>query len=152
MTLIVDSFQCPKLRYVEEINMVCSKKRLFFVVALCIFSSQISYSAVSEKEQALVEELTGKKQLKNEKKQTKNVKSNQNKKLSQQHLMAGLEAFKNKDYQLALKHYNTVINKYRALKEVKSAYMAKAKLYSEMGLNDQAKLNITKAKAMNKIK
>lgn len=73
--------------------------------------------------------------------------------ISEKHLFAGLDAFKAKNYILALKHYNTVILKHSKSKEVKSAYLAKSKLYAEMGLQDQSAQNLQKAIMLgNKIK
>ena len=65
--------------------------------------------------------------------------------LSKRHLDAGIYAFKSKNYILALKHYNTVIVKYPKSPEVKFAFLAKAKLYRDMGLVEQSELNLRKA-------
>ena len=60
---------------------------------------------------------------------------------SQLHLNSGYQAYLQKDYILALKHYNTVLAKYPQSSEVRLTYMAKAKLYNEMGLAEQAQRN-----------
>ena len=61
---------------------------------------------------------------------------------SKLHLNAGYQAFVKKDYILALKHYNTVLAKYPHSAEVRLTYMAKAKLYNEMGLVEPAQRNL----------
>ena len=60
---------------------------------------------------------------------------------SKLHLNAGYQAYIKKDYILALKHYNTVLAKYPKSAEVRLTYMAKAKLYNEMGLVEPAERN-----------
>lgn len=60
---------------------------------------------------------------------------------SKLHLNAGYQAYVKKDYILALKHYNTVLAKYPHSAEVRLTYMAKAKLYNEMGLVEPAQRN-----------
>lgn len=60
---------------------------------------------------------------------------------SKLHLNAGYQAYLKKDYILALKHYNTVLAKYPKSSETRLTYMAKAKLYNEMGLPEQAQRN-----------
>lgn len=51
-----------------------------------------------------------------------------------------------RDYVTALKRYNTIIVKYPKSKEVRQAYLDKAALYKEMGLLEQSKYNMQKAK------
>lgn len=51
-----------------------------------------------------------------------------------------------RDYVTALKRYNTIIVKYPKSKEVRQAYLDKADLYREMGLLQQSKYNLEKAK------
>lgn len=51
-----------------------------------------------------------------------------------------------RDYSTALKRYNTIIVKYPKSKEVRQAYLDKAALYREMGLLQQSKYNMEKAK------
>lgn len=51
-----------------------------------------------------------------------------------------------RDYVTALKRYNTIIVKYPKSKEVRQAYLDKASLYKEMGLLEQSKYNMQKAK------
>lgn len=52
-----------------------------------------------------------------------------------------------RDYVTALKRYNTLIVKFpKAKKEVRQAYLDKADLYKEMGLLQQSKYNLEKAK------
>lgn len=51
-----------------------------------------------------------------------------------------------RDYATALKRYNTIIVKYPKSKEVRQAYLDKADLYREMGLLQQSKYNLEKAK------
>lgn len=64
------------------------------------------------------------------------------------HLNAGYQAYMKKDYILALKHYNTVLAKYPQSADARLTYMAKAKLYNEMGLAEQAKRNYKLAQQM----
>lgn len=51
-----------------------------------------------------------------------------------------------RDYVTALKRYNTIIVKFPKSKEVRQAYLDKAALYKEMGLLEQSKYNMQKAK------
>lgn len=51
-----------------------------------------------------------------------------------------------RDYVTALKRYNTIIVKYPKSKQVRQAYLDKAALYKEMGLLEQSKYNMQKAK------
>ncbi|MBC7464509.1 MAG: hypothetical protein H7256_00830 [Bdellovibrio sp.] len=93
-------------------------------------------SALSEKN--LVEELTGKKTAPVAA-QPVNLK---NAPLSVQHFAAGQRAMEQKNYILAIKHFNTVIKKYPMSAQVKPALVAKAKVYQEMGLQPQAQRNL----------
>ncbi len=101
-----------------------------------------SLASIQNEEQKLIEELTG-----STKKNSTTLPLESVKKMSlaEKHLFAGLDAFKNKDYILALKHYNFVIDKFGKPKDVRNAYIAKSKLYSEMGLSEPALFNSTKA-------
>lgn len=91
-------------------------------------------------QQKLMEELTGKKALVAPKPA---VQLNPAQPEVSRHLLdAGFFAFTKKDYISALKHYNTIIVKYPKSKELHLAYLAKSKLYSQMGLTDQARLNL----------
>ncbi len=51
-----------------------------------------------------------------------------------------------RDYVTALKRYNTIVVKYPKSKEARQAYLDKAALYREMGLLQQSKYNMEKAK------
>ncbi len=114
----------------------------FFLFAILTFISINSFSAIKTEDAKLMEELSGQKKstpiLASTKKKTLLAPST----ISEKHLFAGLDAFKDKNYILALKHYNTIIIKHNKSKEVKSAYLAKSKLYSEMGLKEQADRNL----------
>lgn len=70
--------------------------------------------------------------------------------ISRKHLNAGFQAYTKKDYITALKHYNTILVKHAKSQDVKSAYLAKAKLYQEMGLIEQAKYNVKLAQELEK--
>lgn len=118
--------------------MLSQNNKLFFAIS---FAVSICFSAVNTEEEKLMEELSGRK---------KSKPTTMTTSVSERHLYAGLEAFKYKNYILALKHYNTVILKHRKSKEVKSAYLAKAKLYTEMGLRDQAQLNLQMGNKISK--
>lgn len=74
--------------------------------------------------------------------------------LSTQHFLAGQKAALNKNYIVAIKHFNTVIKKYPASKDYQSALVAKSKIYQEMGLSEPAQLNLkmAQAKAVSKNK
>lgn len=101
-------------------------------------ANAVKSSALSEKN--LMEELTGKKQP-----AVANTTQMQNLKkapLSVQHFMAGQRAVEQKNYILAIKHFNTVIKKYPLSAQVKPALVAKAKVYQEMGLQQQAQRNL----------
>lgn len=127
--------------------MLRQNSNLFLVVLLVTINC---FSAVKSEDDKLMEELSGqKKSMPVAVKTAKPAVST----ISEKHLFAGLDAFKVKNYILALKHYNTVILKHSKSKEVKSAYLAKSKLYAEMGLQDQSVHNLQKAIMIgNKIK
>lgn len=120
---------------------------LFLSISL---TSTVAFSSVPTKpdEKAkLLEELTGKKsattaQASASAVKTQPVKPAENIPVSRRHLNAGFQAYTKKDYITALKHYNTILVKHAKSAEVKSAYLAKAKLYQEMGLIEQAQYNV----------
>lgn len=127
------------------------KTNLFLII---FFVSINALTAVKSEADKLLEELTGTTTRNQPKNETRN--SNLNKldnaatlPMSKRHLNAGFKAFTNKNYILALKHYNTVIIKYAKSDDVKEAYLAKAQLYSEIGLNEQAQLNTKLAMQMS---
>jgi hypothetical protein len=101
-----------------------------------------SLASIQSEDQILIQELTG-----NSNKISEDLPQASAKKISlaEKHLFAGLDAFKNKNYILALKHYNIVIDKFGHSKDVRNAYIAKSKLYVEMGLREQAQYNSEKA-------
>ena len=98
--------------------------------------NKIKSSALSDKN--LMEELTGKKSAPIAA-PAPNLK---NAPLSVQHFVAGQRAMDEKNYILAIKHFNTVIKKYPMSAQVKPALVAKAKVYQEMGLQPQAQRNL----------
>lgn len=118
-------------------------KNLLFALPFLIIG-QLTFAAVNKKaeESKLLEELTGQKAATTP---VAKAAAPANLALSKRHLDAGIIAFKNKNYILALKHYNTVIVKYPTSPEVKTAFLAKARLYHEMGLTEQSSLNLRKA-------
>lgn len=118
------------------------QNRLLFALPF-LFFAQLSMAAVNKKseESKLLEELTGKKPVP--------VVPAKATSLSKRHLDAGVFAYKDKNYILALKHYNTVIVKFPKSAEVKFAFLAKAKLYREMGLVEQSELNLKRASEIN---
>lgn len=119
--------------------------KLFIVLSLI---ASTCFSAISSEDEKLMEELAGK----SPNKPAAMLQKKTTAPISERHLSAGLNAFKAKNYILALKHYNTVIIKYSKSKEYKSAFLAKAKLYTEMGLKEQAELNFKLAHQLgNKI-
>ena len=143
----IDSNSNPdKIKTQEGHSMLRQNNNLFLVVFLVTINC---FSAVKSEDDKLMEELSGqKKSIPMAIKAAKPAAST----ISEKHLFAGLDAFKVKNYILALKHYNTVILKHSKSKEVKSAYLAKSKLYSEMGLQDQSAQNLQMAiKLGNKI-
>ena len=62
--------------------------------------------------------------------------------LAVQHFYAGQRAAAQKNYILAIKHYNTVIQKYPKAPEAARSLAAKAQVYQEMGLQPQAERNL----------
>ncbi|MEQ1722327.1 MAG: hypothetical protein ABL930_04070 [Pseudobdellovibrio sp.] len=109
-------------------------KLLLSVTFICC----TSLAAIQSEDQKLIEELTGSnKQIST----TLPLTSVKKMSLAEKHLFAGLDAFKNKNYILALKHYNIVIDKFGKSKDMRNAYIAKSKLYIEMGLREQAQYN-----------
>ncbi len=99
------------------------------------YSPNSKSSALSEKN--LVEELTGKKA-------STELSASELRKapLSVQHYVAGQRAAGQKNYILAIKHFNTVIQKYPRSQQVASSLLAKAQIYKEMGLQPQAERNL----------
>ncbi|MBC7743327.1 MAG: hypothetical protein H7061_14105 [Bdellovibrionaceae bacterium] len=65
--------------------------------------------------------------------------------LPTRHFYAGQRAALQKNYIMAIKHFNTVIKKYPNSNQVKPALLAKAQVYKEMGLAEPAQLNMTLA-------
>ena len=123
------------------------QNKLLFTVPF-LFFAQLSLAAVNRKSEdlKLLEELTGKSTA-----PAAPVVKAKPIEFSKRHLDAGIYAYKSKNYILALKHYNTVIVKYPKSAEVKSAFLAKAKLYREMGLAEQSNLNLRRANEINQI-
>lgn len=119
---------------------------LFFVIFLVTVNC---FSAIKSEEDKLLEELSGQQKLPVAQAVKKGpVKAPTT--ISEKHLFAGLDAFREKNYIKALKHYNTIIIKHGKSKEVKSAYLAKSKLYAEMGLPEQSQQNLQMAILGNK--
>jgi hypothetical protein len=122
-----------------------------FAQAAVLTSGGSKASSAATNEAQLLEELTGKKASE---KPTVAVSGTSTKPRavaqapSKLHLNAGYQAFMKKDYILALKHYNTVLAKYSKSSEVRLTYMAKAKLYNEMGLAEPAQRNLKLAQQM----
>lgn len=122
---------------------------LFFTTSSVVFAA-----IPAKKEEAkLLEELTGKKAAVPAKNVTpvqpqkmsavaSAAKAPSQKTISRKLLDSGFFAYTKKDYISALKHYNTIIVKYPKSQEYRLAYLAKAKLYNEMGLAEQAQLNL----------
>ena len=106
-------------------------------------NQSIKNSALSD--QSLTEELTGKKEVRQVSFQ--NLKKAP---LPQQHFAAGQKAAASKNYILAIKHFNTVIQNYPQSNQVSSALVAKAKVYQEMGLKPQADRNFKLAQLKTK--
>lgn len=124
------------------------KFNVFFAVIL--FTSSYSFakanstivpssrkaSAITDK--ALIEELTGKKNIQ----QNASTQKLKNAPLPVQHYLAGKKAAQEKNYILAIKHFNTVLKKYPQSAQVSPTLVAKAKVYQEMGLMPQAAHNM----------
>ncbi len=92
-------------------------------------------SAINDK--SLIEELTGKKSS-----QLPSSDSLKNSPLPVQHYFAGEKAAATKNYILAIKHFNTVIQKYPQSGFAAKSFFAKAKVYQQMGLQPQAERNL----------
>ncbi|MEK6628800.1 MAG: hypothetical protein AABY53_09250 [Bdellovibrionota bacterium] len=116
--------------------MIHHKIKLLVIIFLFCFKSFSAVSSVSKNDnEKLIQELTGRSPNSVAKALPKSAA------ISERHLQAGINAFRLKNYIRALKHFNTVIVKHSKSKEVRSAYLAKAKLYKEMGLMEQAEQN-----------
>lgn len=94
-------------------------------------------------DQKIMQELTGQKSVQ------ELPAKNQKLPLSTQHFLAGQRAAFNKNYIVAIKHFNTVIKKYPTSKDYQSALIAKSKVYQEMGLSEPAQLNLKMAKTQS---
>lgn len=107
-------------------------------------NSNFKSSALSERN--LVEELTGKKAS-----SAPTAADLRKAPLPAQHYFAGQRAAAQKNYILAIKHYNTVIQKYPTSAQAASSLTAKALLYKEMGLQPQAERNLQLAQIQKKL-
>jgi hypothetical protein len=132
--LAVDSIK-NTVKIKAEGGIMINQNIKLFLVTICIAST--AFSAVKKDDENILQELTGESRKKSLSVQT----------LPEKHLLAGDQAFKNKDYIKALKHYNTVIIKHNKLSKDKvQAYLSKAELYQQIGLTEQAKYNVSLAK------
>lgn len=125
------------------------------IVILISFNSYAKINAASTKptykkpaalnEKSLIEELTGKKDV------AVTISSINLKKapLPLQHYVAGKKAAEQKNYILAIKHFNTVLKKYPQSAQVGPTLTAKAMVYQEMGLKSQASHNLSMAQKKN---
>ena len=95
-------------------------------------------------DQVVLQELTGKAVS-----QIPTQKQLKLKPLSTQHYFAGLRAAESKNYIMAIKHFNTVLKKFPHSPEVKPAFQAKAKVYTDMGLSEPADLNLRLSQSQN---
>ncbi len=111
---------------------------LLLITTLLLIPSASLFAAVENKkeEEKLMEELTGKKVV------VAKPAAVIVKPMSRKLLDAGFQAFTKKDFITALKYYNTIIVKYPKSNEIRLAYLGKVKLYTEMGLTEQAQLNL----------
>lgn len=115
------------------------------IVLAVIFSmsSFSAFGAISAEEKALIEELTGKKAK-------PVIIQRKNQSDAERYLNAGLTAFRGGNFVEALKSYNTVIQEYADSPQLRAAYLAKAQLYSKMGLAEQAEINVRLAEEERK--
>ncbi len=130
---------------------------IVFFMSLIFFTGSNSFAKVSANlpaantkssalnENALIEELTGKKNVQ----KSPTAKNLKNAPLPVQHFLAGRQAAEQKNYILAIKHFNTVLKKYPQSAQVRPTLLAKAKVYQEMGLVDQASHNLQAARRMD---
>lgn len=129
---------------------------LFLSLSLASTTAFSSVPTKPDEKSKLLEELTGKKAAPvpstavAAEARTPAAKTAENIPVSRRHLNAGFQAYTKKDYITALKHYNTILVKHAKSAEVKSAYLAKAKLYQEMGLIEQAQYNVKLAQELEK--
>lgn len=93
-------------------------------------------------ERSIFQELTGKADPSGNLPSDEQLK---NKPLSVRHYYAGLRAVQSKNYILAIKQFNTVVQKYPNSPEVKLSFLAKSKLYKEMGLSEPSSYNFNLA-------
>lgn len=126
------------------------QKLLLLICSIFFLTFQANAALPKQTEhQKLLEELTGKKTAPPVAAK-KTVPVVDNRPLPRKLLDAGFHAFTKKDYIGALKYYNTIIVKHPKSNELQLAYLAKSKLYSEMGLIDQARLNLQIANEIGK--
>lgn len=116
------------------------RHRIAFAVIFSVWSFS-AFAAVSPEEKALLEELTGKKAVV--------ATSPKSKTKAEQYLDAGHVALRNSNFVVALQNYNTVIQLPRSPQR-RAAYIAKARLYAKMGLEEQAQLNLKLAEQEQK--
>jgi len=127
------------------------KQKILLLICSLFFLTFQANAAVQKQteQQKLLEELTGKKVAPPVAAQ-KAAPAVDKRPITRKLLDAGFHAFTKKDYIGALKYYNTIIVKYPKSNELQLAYLAKSKLYNEMGLIDQAKLNLQIANEIGK--
>lgn len=118
-------------------------RQIKMLLFLCMFVSITANSAVQKKSSIdnskIIKELTGYTQQEFDYKEQSDR--------AYAILANGEKAFKNKNYAAALKEYNIVVTKFKNIRlAVRSAYLAKAKLFDEMGLSDLASQNAIYAK------
>lgn len=127
-----------------------NQKFLLLICSLLFLTFQAEAAVQKQSEQQkLLEELTGKKTVAPVAAQKPSAVVD-NRPISRKLLDAGFHAYTKKDYIGALKYYNTIIVKYPKSNEIHLAYLGKSKMYSEMGLIDQAKLNLQIANEIGK--
>ena len=133
------------------------RQNLLLLILTSFFWADLVFAAVTNpvEQQKLVEELTGKKAAVQQNAVKVDPMASANavsaaRPVSRKLLDAGFYACTKKDYISALKYYNTIVVKYPNSNELYLAYLAKSKLYNEMGLVEQAKLNLQMANQIGK--
>ncbi len=102
------------------------------------------YTQASVSSQQVLKELKGKSAIQHEDiKQIDGGSESKslNEKRMNEYMSFGQEAFQEKKYKIALKHFNTVIQQSKHTNQIAAAYLAKSEMYLEMGLSEQSRYN-----------
>lgn len=115
-----------------------------FAFVTCLLFTTASFAAIpqnknmSDREQKLLETLTGKK-----------VSTSVAKTPAQKALVLARQSSESKNYIQAIKRYNFILKNFPKTAEAAEAYKDKAQIYSRLGLKEPAQYNLKKSQAVS---